>query len=473
MCSHKKSIVISALVLCCGLFGKIAALQAQPLTISVNGTRYPIAVVRIRDKQQIILSTQHEFAKFPAVKLTINFTSGKLTQLSGQSLHFSGKNFSEPNLLLSWIKPGKSLPSNQFITKNYDLTLKFGQEKDYRIPLEFTLKTREGVNLSAAGNQLARTSDLRVVNGKVDRQQDNIDTVLYVAARFIQRVDKLAKLPKLKEHGYAISMPGQHEKPDPSPVRVFSSTELNFDFVGGKGKETGKFQMVRDHSGWRVYRVLSPARLRAATPVDLHLDTLFMYDYFGEQVVNHAFGKDKVKTWESKNKMLQNTNADPKLNQDQYGIAAYRVTLKDGSQHYIKLLVKKQGIWKVAKVVNGSQVMQAHMAVRKNKRFYDSYVQQHLAAVRLEKALNKRYAHLQIRSTNFSCGVSRLWSDCKATWYRLVNDKKQCEGTRYMYQRKDDKSPWRFVRELAADERLDHRDGQVKKQAKPTRYYCW
>ena len=154
-------------------------------------------------------------------------------------------------------------------------------------------------------------------------------------------------------------MPGQNEKPDPNPKRVYSSTELEFEFTGSKGEEKAKFQMVRDRSGWQVYRVLRPPRLRAAKRVDLSLDSLFMYDFYIEQAMNRVFAKDQVKTWKDKNKMLQNTNPDPKLNQNQYGIAAYLVTLKDGSQHYVKLLAKKQGVWKISKILNGSQVVQA------------------------------------------------------------------------------------------------------------------
>ena len=59
------------------------------------------------------------------------------------------------------------------------------------------------------------------------------------------------------------------------------------------------------------------------------------------------------------------------------------------------------------------------------------------------------------------------------TWYRLMNNAEQCEGTTYMYRRKDKDANWEFVRELAADEELDHRDGQVKKKAKPSKYFCW
>jgi hypothetical protein len=480
MCSYPKCFSVSVLLSILAWFGSIGVLQAEttiasgePLVVTVNGHRYPIAVVRIRDKKQIVLSSKHEFGKFADVKLTINFNNTRLTQLSGQRLRFTGKDFSKPSVLLHWMKPGKSLPTSIFITKDYDLSLVFGRERDFRIPLEISFKTREGANVTVVGTQLAKTSDLVVVNGKVDRHQDNIDTVMYVAARFIQRVDKLANLPQLKDHGYALSMPGSNEKPDPNPKRVYSSTELKFDFTGARGKEQGDFQMVRDRSGWQVYRVLAPARLRSIKQADLSLDTLFMYDAFIAQAVDRVFGKAKVKTWKSKNKMLQNTNVDPKKNKDQYGIAAYRVTLKDGSQHYVKLLAKKQGLWKISKILNGAQVVQAHMDKRKNKRHWSSDVQKHLAAVRLEKELNQRYAHLQIRATNFSCGVSKLWTDCKATWYRLVNAKEQCEGTKYLYRRKDDKSPWQFVRELAADEKLDHRDGQVKKMPKPSKYFCW
>ena len=481
MCSRSKSFVFCALVSNMVLFGNIARLHAdttissgQPLAITVNGHQYPIAVVRIRDQQKIILSSKHEFGKFADVELTIDFGSAKLNHLSGQYMHFTGKDFSDPSLLLSWKKPDQSLPTSIFIHKDYDMSLAFGREKDFRIPLDIKLKARESAaNISANGVQLAKTSDLVVVNGKVDRHQDNIDTVLYVAARFIQRADKLASLPKLTHNGYALSMPGQNEKPDPNPKRVYSSTELEFEFTGSKGEEKAKFQMVRDRSGWQVYRVLRPPRLRAAKRVDLSLDSLFMYDFYIEQAMNRVFAKDQVKTWKDKNKMLQNTNPDPKLNQNQYGIAAYLVTLKDGSQHYVKLLAKKQGVWKISKILNGSQVVQAHMGKQKNERRWSSKIQQQLAAVRLEKALNKRYAKLQVRSTNISCGVSSLLTDCKATWYRLVKGKEQCEGTKYVYRRKDDKDPWRFMRELAADEKLDHRDGQVKKMTKPTKYFCW
>lgn len=452
-----------------------AVTSGQPLTITVNGYQFPVAVVRIRDKSQITLSSKKEFGKFPDVKLTINFGGARLTQLSGKRLHFTGGNFSEPSLMLSWKKPGNYLPDSVFISRNYEMSLAFGQERDFRIPFRIGLSSSQGIKLIATGTLLANTSDLLVVNGKVDRQQDNLDTVLYVAARFIQRHDKLPALPKLKPTGSAISLPGPATNPEPNPRRVYSSTELEFEFNGARGKETGRFQMVRDRSGWWVYRVLRPKRMRADEQVDLSLDTLFIFDYFGEQVINRMFGKDRIQAWQHKNAMLQHQHQHPDPGQglDRTGMAAYLVTLRDGSEQYLKVLVKKQAVWKISRVLNGSQVVQAHTDKPPKRKQRGMKPPEYLSAVRLEQELNKRYPHLQIRSTKFSCRVSGLFTDCRASWYRLVRDKEQCEGTSYVYQRKDRHASWQFVRELAANERLDHRDGQVKKTATPEEYYCW
>jgi hypothetical protein len=451
-----------------------AAIPAdQALVISVNGRAFPIEVIRVRDKQ-VVFSTHEELGKFPDLKLTVNFGNTVLGNLSNKRLHFTGKSFSEPSLILSWKEAEGSFPKNIFVTKNYDMSLVFGAEKDYRIPLEFKLDTRQGVTMRAAGKHLAQTSDLVVVNGKVDIHQDNNDTVMYVAAQFIKHVDKTSVVKNLQAKGHMMSIPGKDEKKDPNPKRIYSSSTIDFDFDGPKGKETAKFQMVRDQTGWQVYRVLSPERLRNAKQVDLSLDSLFMYDYFGQQVVEKTFGKDKVQAWVEKGGMLQYRNPDPKRSQVQTGSVAYLVTLKDGSKRYLKLLVKKDGIWKIRKVLNGTQVALAHVEVVSAQPVWGSDIQKHLAAVRLEKELNKRYpTNLQIRSVNASCGYSKLLTQCKMTWYRLMNNAEQCEGTTYMYRRKDKDANWEFVRELAADEELDHRDGQVKKKAKPSKYFCW
>jgi hypothetical protein len=42
-----------------------------------------------------------------------------------------------------------------------------------------------------------------------------------------------------------------------------------------------------------------------------------------------------------------------------------------------------------------------------------------------------------------------------------------------MFKRDDPKSDWQFVQELAADEKLDHRDGLIKKRDKPEKHHCW
>ena len=164
------SIITITLVSVTALLGTQAIPQAkaaipaeQALVISVNGRAFPIEVVRVRDKQ-VVFSTHEELGKFPDLKLTVDFGNTILGNLSNKRLHFTGKSFSEPSLMLSWKESEGGFPKNIFVTKNYDMSLVFGTEKDYRIPLEFKLDTRQGVTMRAAGKHLAQTSDLVVVN---------------------------------------------------------------------------------------------------------------------------------------------------------------------------------------------------------------------------------------------------------------------------------------------------------------------
>jgi hypothetical protein len=103
----------------------------------------------------------------------------------------------------------------------------------------------------------------------------------------------------------------------------------------------------------------------------------------------------------------------------------------------------------------------------------DSDMLKYLSAVRLEQDLNNKYNDLQIRTVNISCGHSNLLAACWISWTQLFNEEERCEGTQYMYNRPDPQSEWQFVKVLAADEQLDHRDGQVKKLAKPRQTGCW
>jgi hypothetical protein len=462
---------------------QVAAQQAQstqvaqplslttPLKVSVNGRVYPIDVVSARDGW-VTISTRKELGKFADLEIKISLTNQHIDSFSNKTLHFTGKDFSEPHIQVSWMEPGKNLPKSEFISKNYDLLMQFGQEQDYRIPFQIKLDTREKVTVKAAGKYTARTSDLVVVNGKVDLHRDNTDTVLYVIEQFIKQVDGVPEVKGLKNRSHSMSMPGKDEKPDPNPGRVYSSASINVDFETHHRKEAAEFQMVRTNSGWQVYRALKPARFKAAVEPDLSLDTLFLFDYLGEQVVTKSLGKDKVEEWERKGSMLQHRNPDPKRDQTQIASASYLVKLKDGARRYVKVAATKRGHWQIDHIFDGTQIPQAH-AKKPAVNQRGSDMQKYLSAVRLEKSLNKQYPDLQVRGADFSCGYSNLLTQCRISWRRLVDGEEKCEGTKYMYRRNDKNSPWQFVRELAADEELDHRDGQVKKKDKPRKYHCW
>ena len=442
-----------------------------PLKVTLNGHVYPIDVIRARS-DGISISTKEVLGKFPDLKIDIRLSNHKITNFSDQALYFTGKSFSDPTLQVSWMEPGNNLPKNEFIMKNYELQMQFGQERDYRIPVQLKLNTHEKITLSAVGKFTARTSDLVVINGKVDVSQDNSDTLLYVIGQFIKQADGVQSLKSLQARSHSMSMPGKEEKPDPNPSRVYSSATIYVDFESTHGKEAAEFQMVRPTTGWQVYQVLKPERLKAAVTPDLSLDTLFAFDYLGQLAVDKAVGKDKVETWERKGSQLMHRNPDPKKDQTQTGSASYLVKLKDGSQRYVKLSAIKDGVWRIEQIFNGAQIPEAH--ARKpaaDKRGSD--MQKYLAAVRLEKSLNNKYPNLQVRGANFSCGYSLLLTDCRVTWRRLVKGKGECEGTTYMFKRSDKNAAWKFVRELAVDEQLDHRNGQVKKRDKPRKYSCW
>ncbi len=445
---------------------------SKPLEVFVNGRKYPLDIVRARDGW-VTLSSKEELGKFPEMLLKINLTNANIKDFSNQNLQFHGTGFSDPNIQVSWMVAGENLPKSEFIMNNYDLQLKFGQERDYRIPMQLKFESKGKVAVKAVGKFVAKTSDLVVVNGQVDLHHDNSDTVMYVIEQFIKRTDNVTNLKSLDSQSHSMSMPGKEEKKDPNPQRVYSSSTVNLEFESIQGKEVAEFQMVRVNNGWQVYRVLKPERLQASTKVDQGLDTLFIFGYFGKQVVEKRFGKDKLRKWERKGSMLQHRHPDPKKDQTQKGSASYLVHLKDGRQRYVKIMAVKEGVWKIKKVLDGSQVAQAHAAKPYGNKVRGSDITKYLSAKRLERALNNRYPDLQIRSVNFSCGYSALLTQCRISWQRLVNNEEKCEGTKYMYRRKDKNAAWKFVKELAADEELDHRDGLVKKKKKPRKYSCW
>jgi len=442
-----------------------------PLSVSLNGRVYPIDFIDARDNH-IIISTKKELGKFPDLEISVTMFNQHIGSFSNKSLHFTGKDFSDPQIQVSWMDPGKNLPNTEFITKNYDMTLQFAQEQDYRIPVQIKLETKEKVTINAIGKFMAKTSDLVLVDGKVDLNQDNTDTLLYVIKQFIKQVDGVPEVKDITNTSYSMSGPGEEEKPDPNPSRVYSSASINFNFESKQGKEVAEFQMVRTNKGWQVYHVVEPERLRSAVEPDMGLDTLFMFEYLGDQIVTKTFGKDNVESWERKGSSLQHLNPDPKRDQTQVASASYLVKLKDGSQRYVKVAASKHGTWQVDDIFDGSQVPQAHIKEPVESK-HGSEIQQYMSAVRLEKSLKKQYPHLQARGFDISCGHSNLFTDCRISWNRLVNNEEKCEGTMYMYKRKDGNSPWQFVRKLAEDEKLDHRDGQVKKMDKPRKYSCW
>ena len=235
-------------------------LLTTPLSVSLNGRSYPINFISVRENQ-VIISTKKELGKFPDLEIKINLANQHVGNFSNRNLHFTGKNFSEPNIQVNWMEPGQGAPKFEFIPKNYDLQMQFGQEEDFRIPVQIKLDTKEKVTLNAVGKFIARTSDLVVVDGKVDLSQDNTDTVVYVIEQFIKQIDDVPELKSIVYRSSSMSLPGKEEKPDPNPSRVYSSASVSVDFESNHGKEAAKFLMVRTNMGWQVYRILEPERL--------------------------------------------------------------------------------------------------------------------------------------------------------------------------------------------------------------------
>ena len=443
----------------------------QPLDVVVNDKKYVIESVSVRD-DWVTLSTKRELGSLPDLELKFGLHNHEIDDFSNKKLQFSGKAFTDPHIQISWKEQEKSFPKSEYISKKYDLRMQFGQEKDFRIPVQFFFSTDENVKVRAAGSFMAKTSDLVVVNGKIDIHQDNHDTVLYVAEQFIKDVYGLNEVKNLQSRGHSLSYP-TNDKMYANPGYVYSNSDLSlvFDYAG-KTVEADLI-LVRTNDGWIVYRALKPERIKTVVTPDRSLDTLNVFGLLGDEAVYKKFDKVKVKEWESKGAMLRHGTYEKKEKQVQTGHASYLVKFKDGSQRYVKITAEKQGVWKIKKVLDGSQIPQAHVdePVAGNGRGSD--VQQYLAAKRLEKALNIKYPDLQVRAVDFSCGYSNLLTQCIISWWRMVHNEEKCEGTKYMYRRENVKSAWQYVRELGVDEELDHRDGIVKKKEKPRKYHCW
>ena len=444
---------------------------SQPLEVVVNDKKYVIESFSVRD-DWVTLSTRKELGRLPDLELKIGLHNHEIDDFSNKKLQYSGKAFTDPHIQISWKEQAKSFPKSEYISKNYNLSMQFGQEKDFRIPVQFFFSTDENIKVRANGSLLAKTSDLVVVNGKIDIHQDNYDTVLYVAEQFIKDVYGLNEVKNLQIRGHSLSYPANDKKyADPEYVYSTSDLGLVFDYAG-KTVEADMI-LVRTNDGWIVYRALKPERMKSAIAPDRGLDTLNIFGLLGDEAVYKKYDKVKVKEWENKDAMLMHGNYENKEKQVQTGHASYLVKFKDGSQRYVKITVEKQGIWKIKKVLDGSQIPQAHVNVPVAGKGGGSDMQQYLAAKRLEKSLNTQYPDLQVRAIEFSCGYSNLLTQCTISWWRMVNNEEKCEGTKYMYSREDIKSVWRYVSELSIDEELDHRDGIVKKKEKPRKYHCW
>lgn len=172
------------------------------------------------------------------------------------------KSFNHPHVHMRYKGPDDKFSKSESFMNNYEMTLKFGQEKEKgKIPFTIDLKLPDEQESRVRGEFVAEVTGFRIIDGKVDLTSDSFKTLEHIAQKYLSE----------KHNSQEIEIVGNRDGMFTHPDSNKSMSQIGkniYEYKLGDGEpQIAKLMFVKSEAGWTIEEELPPYKLFQAHPL--------------------------------------------------------------------------------------------------------------------------------------------------------------------------------------------------------------
>jgi hypothetical protein len=232
------------------------SLPAQPLHGSINNIQLHNFKAKWENKILTLYTGKDPSFEYGTQLVFFNLLKTSENQNIKVDAH---KNFSSISIHVN-SKEHKNIKG--ILQKGFSIQLTSGKEKDFRVPIRIRFQASGKLNINIAGSIILATSDLVSKNNVVDRSQDNLATIQYIAEDYVRLAYPNKKINfefrslSWVSHSAETAAKGKGKIQAGAYSAVFR--------IGNGKKQIKKMQLAKTKGIWKVVNVLKENQIQVA-----------------------------------------------------------------------------------------------------------------------------------------------------------------------------------------------------------------